>query len=228
MAAQMGADDLDFTTPDPELLREISGIEPEPSGVHVFLDGEARVRSTQRLALGDRAGRLVVAFWPAELKRQALFLYAGGRARRLIAAAFERGWSVKPSPHLAFWNSGSGQRLYMAPDLDPAVYADRWEGPDRDRIGRHPCEAVRATIWPWLKASGYASDGDDQVLERFLSILGRRPVDVRPGLRVRREWSAQEIRALGDRGGLADAVRRDVNAILGAAGEPKLPAAARA
>jgi hypothetical protein len=82
MTARIGADDLNlFETPLPDLLLQISGIEPEPPGVHVRLDTQSHVRSTQRLALGDVGGSVVVGFWPAELKSQAEYLYAGGRAR---------------------------------------------------------------------------------------------------------------------------------------------------
>jgi hypothetical protein len=65
---------------------------------------------------------------------------------------------------------------------------------------------------------------DDQVLEEFLVILGRRPAHLRPGLRLNRRWDADAVRALGDRRQLAVAVRRDVESVLGAAGEPALPA----
>jgi hypothetical protein len=98
MAAQIGADDLDFAAVDRTLLREISGLEPEPSGVHVLL-------------------------------------------------------------------------------------------------------------------------------EKFLTILGRRPAHLRPGLRLKKRWDADAVRSLGGRRELAVAIRSEVNAIVGAAGEPQLPAA---
>lgn len=219
MTARIGADDVGwFDSPRPDLLREITGIEPEPARVHVLLDKHLGVRSIQRLAIGDVGGTIIVALWPAELRSQAQYLYESGRAQAMLAAARERGWDAEPSPHLAFFNSRPSQRLYMRPDIAVEDYARRWEGPDRDLIGRHPTEAAREILWPWLKERRYADDGDDGVFERFALTLGRRPVDMRPGLRLKRRWKARAV----DRD-MASSIRDDVNAILGSAGEPRLP-----
>ncbi len=224
MTARIGADDVDFfDSPQPRLLREISGIEPEPAGVHVLLDKHLGVRSTQRLALADVGGGIEVALWPAELKSQAEYLYRAGRGSAMVVAARNCGWQVRPSPHLGFFNSRASQRLYMAPEIDAEVYAERWEGDDGREIGQHSREEVRQNLWPWLKKRDYASAKDDAVLQQFLSILGRRNVHLRPGMRFRRRWDRSEVQELGERD-LASAVRRDVNAILAAAGEPGLPA----
>jgi hypothetical protein len=168
-------------------------------------------------------GGTVVALWPAELKSQADYLYADGRGKAMVMAARKNGWDVRPSPHLAFFNSAPSQRLYMAPEVDPEAYAERWEGAEGRHIGQHSSEEVRQHLWPWLKQRGYASAEDDDVLEQFLSLLGRRPVHLRPAMRFRRRWDLTEIDRLG-RNELARAVRTDVNAILRAAGEPALPA----
>ena len=222
MTAQIGADDSGlFDTPRPELLREITGIEPEREGVHVLLDEHGGVKSIQRLALGDLGGGIVVALWPAELKPQAEHLYTYGRGTAMVVAARERDWYVRPSPHLAFHNSPHTQRLYMAPDVDPEEYTKRWEGADGRRIGQYSAEEIRRGLWLWLKSRSYASAEDDDVLEQFLSILGRRKAHLRPALRFRRQWDATEVQQLG-RKGLVGAVRSDVNAILRAAGEPAL------
>lgn len=224
MTAQIGADDGGlFDTPRPRLLREITGIEPERDGVHVLLDEHAGVKSTQRLALGDVGGGIVVALWPAELKPQAEYLYTYGRGTAMVVAARERGWYVRPSPHLAFFTSPHTQRLYMAPEVDAEEYARRWEGADGRRIGQYSSEELRQHLWLWLKSRSYASGEDDDVLEQFLSILGRRKAHLRPAMRFRRQWDSTEVERLG-RSGLASAVRTDVNAILRAAGEPALPA----
>jgi hypothetical protein len=134
MAASLGADDLDvFLDPQPRLLKRISGIEPETGGVHVLLEPFG-VRSTQRLALSLHRPDLVAALWPAELKAQAEYLYGQRLATPMIACAHQRGWSVEPSPHLAFRNSAPGQRLYMRPAIDAAEYAKRWERGDLMRV----------------------------------------------------------------------------------------------
>jgi hypothetical protein len=73
-----------------------------------------------------------------------------------------------------------------------------------------------------LKERGYADESDMDELEEFMTAqLGNRPAFLRPGLRFKARWRADDA---------ADArarvVREDVNAILAAAREP-LPAAAR-
>lgn len=220
MSSRIGADDVDFfDSPRPKLLREVSGIDPEPAGVHVLLDKHLGVRSTQRFALADVGGGIEVALWPGELKSQAEYLYDDGRGMAMVAAARSCGWTVVPSPHLAFFNSRPSQRLYMAPNVDAAQYAGRWEGEDRHWIGRHPRDEVRQRIWPWLKRRGYATEADDAVLETFLSLLGKRPVDVRPAMRFRRRWDEAATR---DRRALVDEIRGNLNTILAAAGEPTL------
>lgn len=223
MTARLGADDIDlFATPRRGLLREVSGITPvEPNG-HVLLDKHG-VRSIQRLALADIGGGVVAGLWPAEMKTQALALYGHGLATPMIATARARGWSVEASPHIAFFNSTAAQRLYMSPEIDPADYARRWETSDLGWIRQYSTDEFVSTLWPWLKERGYASDADDDALNEFASrSLKRRPAHLRPGLRLKRRWSIEELRLLGETE-VAAAIRDDVDAILHAAGEPSMP-----
>jgi hypothetical protein len=225
VTARIGADDVElFQDPERELLRVISGIRPEPRGVHVLLDSHG-IRSTQRLSLSGVGGGLVAGLWPGELKIQAEYLYGRRLATPLVARAIERGWSAEGSPHLAFRSSAAVQRLYMKPIVDAAEYARRWETGDLRRVGQYTAEEVRRTLWPWLKERGYAEDGDDRVLDEFLSKqLGKRPAFLRPGLRLKGRWDAEDVRRAGGMRGITASIRTDVNAILGAAGEPPLPA----
>jgi hypothetical protein len=106
---------------DEELLREVTGLELESSG-HALLGEGARVRSTQRLALGDVGSGIVAFTWPAELQPQAQYLYQGDRARRLLVAAGEDGWDVEPRPHLAFWlSSPEVERGYASQEDEPEL-----------------------------------------------------------------------------------------------------------
>lgn len=223
MTTRIGADDDDlFEVHRPGLLQQVTGIEPEPSAPHVRFEVRTRIRSTQRLALAALDGGVIVGLWPAELKPQAEYLFQAGRATRMVAAALELGWSVTANPHLAFRNARPSQRLYLNPSVDAGEYAKRWEGADGRRIGQYSPDEVRRMLWPWLKERGYVSSGGDEVLEEFLSILGRRPAHLRPGLRLQGRWDAGVEQGLTEPE-LAVAIRREVNAVLGAAGEPQLP-----
>jgi hypothetical protein len=220
MTAQIGADDLAlFEEPQPSLLQRVSGIFPEPRGLHVLLEDHG-VRSTQRLALSGFGGGLVVALWPAELKNQAEFLYGNRLGIPMIAKARELGWTANPAPQLAFRSSAPSQRLYMTTPVDALEYACRWESGDLRQVGQHTRDEIERTIWPWLKARHYADDGDDTELAIFLNTqLGKRPAFLRPGLRLKRRWDA----AASGSQTIADEIRAEVNAILAAAGEPPLP-----
>ena len=223
MRARLGADDLDFfLEPDRDLLRAVSGIEPAATDLHVLLDGHG-VRSTQRLALSRYRGGVVAALWPAELKEQAEYLYGRQLATRMVAAAGECGWYTAGSPHLAFRNSAAPQRLYMKPECDAGEYARRWQQGDLRRVGQHSRAEVEHGLWPWLKQRGYADDEDDRALQHFLAQLGKRPAFLRPGLRLRGEWSEAAVKRAGGDHTLATVIRKDVNAILAAAAEPRLP-----
>lgn len=223
MTATIGPDDIDlYASPRPALLRLIAGVEPEPRGTHVLLEGLG-IRSVQRLLVSDAGGSVIVAFWPAELKPQAEYLFVDGRGERMVGTAVERGWNVWAVPQLAFFNSPASRRLYMTPDIDPIEYARRWEGRDAQWIGQHAREALRPVVWPWLKKRGYVSDGDDDALEQFLPILGNRPAHLRPALRFHRRWDRSEIEGLAE-DQIAVLIREDVNAVLRAAEEPTLPA----
>lgn len=225
MTARIGADDVGFfESPRTGLLRQITGIEPEPSGIHVLLDKHAGVRSAQRLALGESGGGIVVGLWPAELKPQAEYLYQSGRGVALVNAARERDWQVSASPHLAFFTSPASRRLYMAPDIDAAVYAERWEGADGRQIGQHTVEELGQDVWPWLVDRGYASPHDGEVLEEFLTILGNRKAHLRPGMRFYRRWYASDVERAGTQREFAALVRDDLDHLLAAANEPSLPA----
>lgn len=211
-------------TPLPELLREVTDLEPKPPGSHVRLDEGAGVRSTQRLALGDVGGGAVVFTWPAELGPQAHYLYDGERAPRLLAAARDGGWEADARPHLAFRNSRASQRLYTNPVISVEDYIARWAGADGRRIGQHEADAVRRGLWPWMLERGYASPTDEPELEPFLARLGRRPAHLRPGLRLLRRWRRDEVEALHRRGALANEIRSAVNRLLVAVGDPPLAA----
>jgi hypothetical protein len=76
-------------------------------------------------------------------------------------------------------------------------------------------------LWPWLKQMGFADDGDDAELLRFLDeSLGGWPANMRPGLRFRHVWSAAEAAELGS--ALADTIRSEFDAVFASAHEPTL------
>src|ERR1700691_249939 len=226
MTAQIGADGLDlFGDPRPELLADVARVQPQPGGEWVNLEKPLGFRSTQRLSISDFAEGLVVATWPAELARQARDLYGRGLGSALLAAAIERGWTVMPSPHIAYYSASAARRLYMRPSVAPLDYAACWEGEDGfSRIGgNYSREYVEHELWPWLKQRGFADDGDDTVLTRFLDENLRLPAQMRPGLRLRRVWTPAEAAELGS--GFAEAIRSDFDAVFAVADEPALSSA---
>jgi hypothetical protein len=160
--------------------------------------------------------------WPAELAGQARHLYGRGLGATLAATALERGWMVKPTPHLAYHTAPPSRRLYMYPVAEPVLYARQWEEPDAlRRVGNHTRQEVEEELWPWLKARGYADNGDDDVLRQFLDQwLLRRPAHMRPGMQFRREWSREEVSSLGS--ALATTMRDEFNSVFAVAEEPAL------
>lgn len=67
-SAQIGADGQDFfSDPRPELLTEVTGLQPKRGREWVDLS-PLGFRSTQRLRISDYADGVLVATWPAELK----------------------------------------------------------------------------------------------------------------------------------------------------------------
>jgi len=226
MTAQIGYDGLDRRgDPRRKLLIDVAGVQPEPERDWVHL-GRLDFRSTQRLWIGDYDGGVAVATWPAELKPQACYLYGGGLGSALVAAALERGWTVEPSPHIAFRTAAAARRLYMCPSPDKARdYVACWEDEDGlSRIGGNYARgAVEHELWPWLKQRGFADDGDDAVLRRFLEILGNWPANMRPGLRFRRGWTPAEAAGFGS--ALADTIRSQFDAVFAVAHEPALQTA---
>jgi hypothetical protein len=222
MTAQIGYDGLDLRgDPRPELLIDVTRVQPEPGGDWVHL-GRLGFRSTQRLWIGDVAGGLAVATWPTELKPQAYYLYGHGLGSALVAAAIERGWAVEPSPHIAFRTASAARRLYMRPSIEALDYVACWEDEDGLRRvgGNYTREYVEHELWPWLKQSGFADNGDDTVLHRFLDEYLRMPANMRPGLRLRRVWTSAEAAQLGS--ALAETIRSEFDAVFAVADEPAL------
>jgi hypothetical protein len=227
MTAQIGDDSLDlFGDPRPELLTEVARVQPHPGGQWVDLERPLGFHSTQRLRISDHlADGVVVATWPAELARQARYLYGRGLGSALVAAAIERGWTVEPSPHIAYYTASPARRLYMRPSVALLDYAACWEDEDGFRRigGNYTREYVEHELWPWLKHRGFADDGDDTVLTRYLDEYLYLPAQMRPGLRFRRVWTPAETAELGS--ALAGAIRSDFDAVFAVADEPTLSSA---
>jgi hypothetical protein len=227
MTAQIGYDGLDLRgDPHPERLIEVAGVQPEEPGRDWVHLGRLGFRSTQRLWIGGYADGVAVMTWAAELKPQACYLYGGGLGSALVDAAIKRGWEVEPSPHIAFRTASAARRLYMSPSIEAPGYVACWEEEDAlSRIGgNYAREAVEHDLWPWLKQRGFAGDGDDAVLLRFLDeFLGSWPANMRPGLRFRRVWKSAEVDGLGS--ALAETIRSELNAVFAVAHEPALQAA---
>ncbi len=228
MTAQIGDDGLDLLgDPLPELLTDVAGVQPQPGGEWVHLKDKLGFRSIQRLVIRDVAGSVVMATWPAELAVQARYLYGGGLGSALVAAAIERGWIVIPSPHIAYYSASPARRLYMCPSVAPLDYTACWEDEDGFRRigGNYAREYVEHELWPWLKQRGFADDGDDTVLRRFLDEYLRMPAQMCPGLRFRRVWSSAEAAELGS--ALAETIRSEFDAVFAVADEPALSSVGR-
>jgi hypothetical protein len=222
MTARIGAHGLElFGGPRPELLAEVAQVRPKPGDCWVNIE-RAGFRSTQRLWISDVVGGgVAVATWPAETKPQACHLYRRGFGPALVAAAIDRRWEVELSPHIAFYNSPPGSRLYMSPSIEWRDYVALWEEKDALRRVRYSREDVERQLWPWLKQRGLADDGDDDELRCFLDEFLRMPkADMRPGLRFRRVWTSAEVAGLGS--ALAGTIREEFDAVFAIAGEPAL------
>ena len=150
------------------------------------------------------------------------YLYERGRAPRLLIAADEDDWDVEARPHLAFRNARWQQRLYLSPTIAVSEYVSQWTGADGRRIGQHDADTIRTGLWPWLIDRGYASEEDAPELEPFLLRLGKRPAHLRPGLRLLRRWSREEVIAFRSQNKLVEEIRGAVNRLLGSVGDGPL------
>lgn len=131
MTARIGADGHELLgEPLLDLLAEVARVQPEPGNDWVHLEERLGFSSTQRLRIGELAGSVVVATWPAEQASQARYLYGHGYGSALVAAAIERKWEVEVSPHIAFPTTPPARRLYMSPPIAPLDYVARWQDED--------------------------------------------------------------------------------------------------
>ncbi|OBH94303.1 DUF262 domain-containing protein [Mycobacterium sp. E2733] len=213
------------------LLRKATGIgavrpmaRPE-IGAWVMLDAAIGTKSTQRLCLQQHGDNLILRTWLAELKPQAEALYRTGRAEKLLKFLSERRtvWFARPNLHLAF-RSAAALRLYPHCRLEAGEYVQRWSGEDFGRIGAHPREELRSSLWPWLRNRQYAEPEDDEQLDAFMNRLGRRDVHLRPSLEVTRIWPWEYAVDLDERGELTRDLRIAVAELLSALSEPLPPA----
>jgi hypothetical protein len=112
------------------------------------------------------------------------------------------------------------------PSVAPLAYVACWEDEDAvSRVGGNYARGPSSmNCWPWLKQRGFADDGDDAVLLRFLDeFLGNWPANMRPGLRFRRVWTPAEAAELGS--ALAETIRSQFDAVFVVAHEPALQTA---
>jgi TIR domain len=222
MTAKIGAHGLGlFHNPRPELLADVTGIRPKPGEAWVDIQGRLGFRSTQRLWISDVDDGVAAATWPAETAGQARYLYDRKLGTALVSAAIDLGWIVEPSPHIAFYNSKPGSRLYIRPPVAPLDYVACWQ--EKGALGRvrYPRDDVERQLWPWLKNRGLVDDSDDAELRRFLSDFLHMPhADMRPGLRFRRIWTSAEAARLGPT--LAETIRSEFDAVFATVDEPAL------
>jgi hypothetical protein len=209
------------------LLAQATGVAPERGSlVHVRLDTALGVVSFQRAALMVEQEMLTLHIWPGELKHQAEYLYAEGRAVRLCElAAPGAPWLVEPQPLLGYRNAPVRSRVYLTCTLDAPTYARRWQGEDWERVGAHHRNHILAELWPWLLARGYASPSDAAAVESFVDSLGRRFAHLRPGMHIARSWPLEQAEELDEDGRLAGEVRQAVEEVLRILEEPPLAAA---
>jgi len=212
-----------YDVPNTDLVQRVTGIRPESASGHVSLK-DAGFKSIQRLVLANANGGIVAGLWPGELMPHAQFLYSHQRAERLVRAAQEGGWIVRPNPHIGFWQAPTRQRLYLDPTIEVDPYVELWEGPGWGRFGGYSLEELTRSAWPWLKEQGLAEAKDDSVLGEFLLLLSKlkRPAHLRAGLYAKREWSREEL-AAWPTSQVASEVRDAVNTLLVAIGEPRFP-----
>jgi hypothetical protein len=217
-------------------LRDVTGIdavvhEKRPdtdASVMVQIDKAIGARSTQRLSLQWHREGLVLATFPAELKKQAEATYRTGRSERILdfAAVAPAGWQVRPIVHLAYRFAAVPQRIYLTCDLGLNEYVRRWEGDDFAYVGGHHPDQVRPVLWPWLLERGYASRKDESQLPEFLNRLGKRDAHLRPGIRIQRTWSKAETTSMDQRGTLVGELRAAITELLGVLEESLPPACA--
>ncbi|HEU5104779.1 MAG TPA: hypothetical protein VFU11_02940 [Solirubrobacterales bacterium] len=194
-----------------EMLRTATGSDEVRKRTDPPVGAEVLMRdwsSTQRIALGERDGQLVLCAWPGELRSQARAFYGSDRAGR-VRALIERepAWVATPRPHLAFNGARRADRYYFSCPLPAPEYLARWSRPDDLRAaGGHAPESIVDELWPWLCERGYADPGDpaaEAELARFMSVLKRRrsQAHLRPGIELRRrcaESATELVRTLAE------------------------------
>jgi hypothetical protein len=219
MAAQIGSDELElYGDPRPDLLTEVTRVQPEPRRDWARLEGPLGFRSTQRLRVSDGADGIAITTWPAELAPQARYLYGSRLGTPLVAAALQCGWKVEATPHIAYHRAAPDRRLYLRPSIAPLEYAALWEDKGALRRLSYSREDVENELWPRLKQHGLADD--DGELLRFLDKFLQGQAHLRPGLRLRRIWTPAEAAKLGP--ALAETIRHEFNVVFSSAREPVL------
>jgi len=165
---------------------------------------------------------LALCTWLAALKPQAQALYRTGRAQRLAELlARQRGtWQARPNVHLAFRNAPVAQRLYLTCRLEIGDYIRNWAGSDFAKVGACRYDAIRESLWPWLRERQYAAPEDDQRLETFLKRLGHRDTHLRPSIRLCRTWPRPHAAELDEHGTLVTDIRTATRKLLHALDEP--------
>jgi hypothetical protein len=207
---------------DPELLRQVTGIAPEAGGIHVLLE-HAGFMSVQRLGILKVNGGIRAALSPGEYQSHARYLYSNRRAETFVSDARKGAWSVDPKPHIAFFQAPPYQRLYLDSTMDCDQYVKLWQGPGWEWIHGYRQQELTDSLWPWLKEKELATPEDDKVFHEFRRLLGdRRVAHLRPALRAERDWTRDEVAAFSA-AQLAAEVRAEVNRVLQAIGEPRLP-----
>ncbi|MGZ4584110.1 MAG: hypothetical protein ACXVYI_07110 [Mycobacterium sp.] len=202
-----------------------------PSG-ELFLPGvnvkfpPNQVAALQRVGLWLDSDKVCLAGWPCELAPQYKRVYSDPKKVEALTTLSENhGWELRPGFHLAYRFAAPTQRWYPSRHLSGPQYARQWIDDARDNRakGRNREQLQDPSFRRWLVERGYADDDDLATLDDWLNKRSSKtPFHIRPGMRIRRAWPLEEAVGRDRAGAFVTDVRRAIDQILAALGEPPI------
>jgi hypothetical protein len=170
------------------------------------------------LQMADDNLSISLRMYPGDTLTQSRALYHANSSVEAVLALRADGWHVRPNFHWGFTAAGYA---WSTTSLPVEQYCTYWirHIPSTREVQRGEWE----DYWQELLRAGIVEVTDREMFDTHFTTTARSKASPRPGLFCEYSWPLTEAQRLDANGRLAPQIRKRIDQMLAALGEPRLP-----